>query len=495
MFAAAIAKSNTFSAATGDGFQNVLFKLGGADPMQASSSYQQNPITRDRQQLEAAYNTNWIAGKVVDAVADDMTRAGIEIQSGDKPDDIKKIYNEFLRLGINVAVNQNIKWGRLYGGSIAVMMIEGQKLDEPLDPARVGKKAFLGLKVFDRWLLQPEWNLLIQNGPDAGLPQFYKVTYSPDQFGIIPGQTMAVDTGKLIMAGQSIHYSRVLRYVGVQLSLYQALSEWLWGKSVLERPWDRIKAFDAATTSGAALLRIAHLRTVGVEGMREILAAGGDIESNFVKYWQYVSLLQSISGITLIDKADEFNAHSYTFTGIPEIIIAMGQQISGATGIPLTRLFGQAPAGLNATGDSDMRNYYDMINADQEARLRPHYYRLLEVIYPSVFGRPMPEDMSFIFNPLWQMTAVERIAAAKVIADAITELSNCSVLPIDIALKELKQASHMTGVFTNITDEDITEAENEPPPVDEVNSMVPGDPKEAAKKTAPQPKAIEKEAA
>ena len=496
MFATVLTRTNSHAAAA-DGFQNILFKLGGADPMQATGGYAQNQITRNRQSLEAAYRTNWVAGKIVDCVADDMTRAGIEIQSTDKPDDIKKIQNEFLRLGVHTKVNENIKWGRLYGGSIAVMMIEGQKFEDELYPARVAKDGFLGLKVFDRWLLQPSLNDLVATGPDAGLPKFYTITYSPDQFGVIPGQVSGLDTGKLIMAGQKIHHSRVLRYVGINLAFYQSLSEWLWGESVLERAWDRVLAFDSATASANALLKVSYLRTVGVEGMREILAAGGDIETNFVKYWQYVSLLQSISGITLLDKADEFKTQSYTFAGIVDVIVQLGQQISGATGIPLTRLFGQAPAGMNSTGESDMRNYYDMVNAEQESRLRPHYYRLLQVIYPSLFGRPMPDDMTLIFNPLWQMTTKEKAEIAERIGNVICNLLNAHGITVDIALKELKQCGHATGFFTNITDDDIREAEQEPPEAEEVEPAitVKGDPGEAAKKIAWQPGDIDKKAA
>ena len=56
------------------------------------------------------------------------------------------------------------------------------------------------------------------------------------------------------------------------------------------------------------------------------------------------------------------------------------QVAAGAADIPVTRLLGQSPAGLSATGDSDTRNYYDMIAARQELDLRPQ------------FGAPRPAD-------------------------------------------------------------------------------------------------------
>jgi uncharacterized protein len=37
--------------------------------------------------------------------------------------------------------------------------------------------------------------------------------------------------------------------------------------------------------------------------------------------------------------------------------------VSGAADIPVTRLLGQSPAGMNATGTSDMKNYHDRIQS------------------------------------------------------------------------------------------------------------------------------------
>ncbi|MDR0067321.1 DUF1073 domain-containing protein, partial [Acinetobacter sp. 11520] len=79
---------------------------------------------------------------------------------------------------------------------------------------------------------------------------------------------------------------------------------------------------------------------------------------------------QSNEGLTLMDADDTYEAHQYNFSGLDNILLQFGQQISGATGIPLVRLFGQSPAGLNATGESDLANYYDNINQQQEGRLR-----------------------------------------------------------------------------------------------------------------------------
>jgi phage-related protein (TIGR01555 family) len=148
---------------------------------------------------------------------------------------------------------------------------------------------------------------------------------------------------------------------------------------------------------------------------------------------------------------------------LSDIILQFGQQISGACGIPLVRLFGQSPAGLNSSGDSDIRNYYDHINSLQNANLRTCITKLLNVIYPSTFGEQAPEDLQFDFTPLWQMSALDKATIAKTTTESIIGALDSGVIDTATAMKELRLASRDTGLFTNISDEQIAQAEEELP--------------------------------
>ena len=119
---------------------------------------------------------------------------------------------------------------------------------------------------------------------------------------------------------------------------------------------------------------------------------------------EHTRLFQSIEGMTLGDIEDDFQTMTYTFTGLPEVLLQFAQQISGATGIPLVRLFGQSPVGFNSTGESDIRLYYDNTKQQQEKMLRPGLKKILNVIYMSVTGHAPDKDFNFDFRPLWQMT-------------------------------------------------------------------------------------------
>lgn len=378
---------------TADSFQNVAARLGiGTDNLSSASSYGFNPISRNRTQLEWMYRGSWLVGQAVDCVAEDMTRAGIDITSDVPPDELETVQTAMTRMVIPQRLCETIKWSRLYGGAIAVLLVDGQKPETPLRMDTVGKGQFRGLLVLDRWMIQPTYTEVVtEYGPNLGMPLGYYVTANA------PALQESV-----------IHHSRVIRLDGVDLPYWQRIAENGWGLSVVERLYDRLVAFDSTTQGAAQLVYKAHLRTVSVENLRDILAAGGPAEAALTKMFDMIRVMQSNEGLTLIDAADKFETHTYSFSGLSDVLMQFAQQLSGALQIPLVRLFGQSPAGLNATGEADIRSYYDMIGQQQETKLRPGMHKIVCLTYRSETGKPIPKDLGVKFNPLWQMSDVEK---------------------------------------------------------------------------------------
>lgn len=458
---------------TSDGFDNFVARLGiNNNNMLSAGTYEFDLITRNRIKLEAAYRGSWIVGAVVDSVAEDMTRSGVDITTNEADEDIKDLQNAISRLQIWQSIQNLIKWGRLYGGALGVIQIKGQKLNTPLDLDTVGEGQFQGVVVYDRWMLNPVLNKVIDAGPELGLPAYYQIVNSASQTnGGTDGET-DTSTGQV-----TVHHSRCIRYTGIDLPFFQAITEMMWGESILERLWDRLIAFDSATMSTANLLERANNRTIGIEGLREIIGAGGEAQKGLEKQFDMMREFQSNEGLTLLDKNDTFDAKVYTFAGLSDVVLMFGQQLSGSSNIPLVRLFGQSPAGLSATGDSDIRMYYDGINAQQESKLRNPFEVLLKVIWRSTFGKPAPKDLEFSFTPLWQMSAIDKSTIAKANAETVIGAFEAGLTTSEVSLKELRQSSGDTGLFSNITDEDIADAEakaDEPPMPDETQAE--GDP-------------------
>jgi phage-related protein (TIGR01555 family) len=164
-------------------------------------------------------------------------------------------------------------------------------------------------------------------------------------------------------------------------------------------------------------------------------------------------------GLYLLGKDDDFATHQYSFAGLNDIYESFMLDVAGACQIPVTKLFGRAPAGMNATGESDMENYHETVQQAQETTLAPILDKLLPIMCMSELGA-VPDDIDYIFNPI-------RTPNDKDVADlvdkkttSIVNVYSAGIISQKTSLKELKQLGDTTGMFTNITDEDIDNADD-----------------------------------
>ena len=430
-----------------DGIMNPLLRVGDYTRNTFSAThYAPQFLSLNRTQLEWAYQSSWLCGLAVDILAEDMTREGIELKGID-PELAERLEAQFDNKGIWGDLTDTIKWSRLYGGSIAVMLIDGDDMSQPLDPKSIAKGSFKGLYALDRWQVMPSPNLVQKLGRDFGKPVSYE---------ILPGVSGFQLPGK----NAQVHHSRVLRFDGVTLPFYLRQSYQFWGASILERVLPRIRAFDEATQSAAQLLSKVFLRYYRVKGLRDILtnevAARG-----FKRQMDVVREMQGIEGMTLGDIEDDFQTFNYSFQGLPDVLLQFGQQVSGAIGVPLVRLFGQSPVGFNSTGEMDLRLYYDDVKRQQDAVLRENLKRLLRVMYVSMTGEMPDSALTFEFRPLWQLRAEVQATTAQSNVATIMQAYDSQLISAPRALEELKKQSAVTGIFSTITDEEIEEAEEQ----------------------------------
>ena len=124
----------------------------------------------------------------------------------------------------------------------------------------------------------------------------------------------------------------------------------------------------------------------------------------------YAAAMKSINNLLLLGDGETWSRQAIDFGGLPEMVRTFLQVAAGAADIPVTRLLGQSPSGLSATGESDTRNYYDMIAARQELDLRPQLERLDRLMLRSA-GLD-PGALTFAFRPLWQLDAASAAAIA-----------------------------------------------------------------------------------
>lgn len=440
---------------TQDSFNNYILQLGGdTDNALSASTYGFNPITRIRTLLEWIHRGSWLGGVAIDLVAEDMVKMGIQFTGEIHPDDIEALQRGLVDLGIWGAICDTIKWGRLYGGAIGCLLIDGQALDTPLRIETVGKGKFRGMLSLDRWMVEPDLVRLVTDyGPAMGLPAYYRVTSDA------PALNLKV-----------IHYSRCLRVEGIKLPYWQRVMENLWGISVLERVYDRMIAFDAATQGAAQLVHKMFIRIYKIKGLREIAAGNSQAMKGLLAYLQLMRRAQSNEAITMIDSEDDYVPHQQTVNaGISDTLARLGEQLCGAFQMPAVRLFGTSPGGLNSNGESELRTYYDGIRLQQNQTLRVPLTVIIRVLAQSL-GIKLPRGWGFEFVPLWQMTEKEKSEIAATDVATVIQAEERNLISQQIAMKELKQSATQTGRFTNISHEDIEGADDsiEPPQAEEL---------------------------
>lgn len=365
---------------------------------------------------------------------------------------------ELRRTQLIKKIQEGLCWGRLYGGAIGIMLIKGQgspeQLAMPLALEEMVPGDFKGLMILDRWNgVSPSSELVDDiSDPEYGLPDAYIVTDPVDG------------------AMTRVHHTRCIRFVGNNLPFWERQAELYWGASVIESVFDELKKRDNASWNIAQLTFLANLRVLKMNDIGQTLAAT-DPQSQAELYRTLTAQnwLASNMGIQIMDAADGFETHQYTFGGLADCYQQFIMDVSGAAEIPVTKLFGRSPSGLNATGESDLQNYYDMIGEKQESILRPILNKLLPPFMVSMFGA-VPDDLDFDFNPVSEPSDKERMELAKTGTDNVVAALNAGMISKRTGLQELKQQSERTGVWTNITDEDIEKAPDE---IEDPGEMMP----------------------
>lgn len=439
---------------TNDAFQNPMTRSGvGMPNLLEATQYPLTRFTRNWQRINALYRSHWVVRRVIDVMPEDMLKNGYKILSQLEPDKLKQLTKVERQTRINAKVLEGLKWGRLYGGAGGLILIEGHEdiLDQPLEYDQVMPGSFKGMLVMDRWSgISPDADLITNiSDPDFGMPAYYTITTDGMERGI------------------RVHHSRICRFMGRDLPYLEKLAETYWGASELEHVYDELKKRDNVSWNMAMLTFMANIRTLKMEGMGQILSTGNEkVLQSLYATIQAQNALMNNNGVQILGEKDDYQTHQYSFSGLGEVYDRFMMDLAGAAETPVTKLFGRSPAGMNATGESDMQNYYDTIEEKQEAALRPVYDKILPVMMMSEFGA-IPDDFDYTFNPIRRPKDDEMADLASKNTDSVTKAFQAGMISQQIALKELRQQSETTGMWSNITDVDIEKADDETMKMDE----------------------------
>lgn len=386
-----------------DKLVNLVANLGTERDKASSSIYA--PTLLGEQELSNAYRGAWLPRKIVDIPPLDATRRWRGWQAS--KEQIEKLEAEEKRLDVRRKVKQAMTRARLFGGAAIYIGTGDRDTSLPLDPARVGKGGIKYLTVMSKRKLAPGD---IEQDPQSDLfdrPKWYTLTGSQIR----------------------VHPSRLILFIGAELPdpELDVGVEYGWGDSVLQSILDTIKQSDSTMANVASLVFEAKVDVIKIPDFMNQLQ-DKEFEKRVLERLRLAAMAKGINGQILLDAQEESDSKSASFGSLPDIIDRFLQAVAGAADIPLTRLAGQSPAGMSSTGESDLRNYYDRIQAMQELDMRPALSTLDECLIRSALGARDPK-IHYAWLPLWQPTAAEKSENGKRTAETIKTLSESKLFP------------------------------------------------------------------
>jgi phage-related protein (TIGR01555 family) len=439
------------SARANDYFRNPGTRAGWGTPsLTEATEYELVRLSYDYWLMMTLYQNHWIVGKMIDIPAQDMVEAWPRITSEIEPKDIEKIDACIRKTHVKSKLLKTIKLARLFGGAGALIIIEGQenRLQEPLDLESIPIHGFKGLIPFDRWSgIYPTGQIStdITKPTQFNLPQFY--------------ECMTMNGGGTFR----VHSSRILRFTGPEVPQpeYQAMN--YWGISVVERMYEELRKRDNMSWNILNLSYRANLLAYKEPQLAQVLSG---LNRSQASQMQWQSAMQAMNetlntqNMLVLGKDAEFFSVNQSITGHAEIYEQFQREIAGAVEMPVTLLYGDTKGGLNQTNDADFRIYAKKIKIDQDYQMRPQ----LEVLYPVIMMSEIgdvPGDIDLRFPSILSLNDKEKADLAKAQGDTINGYVNSSVYTRSMALKDIKQTSDVTEIGTNITDQDIADAEKQ----------------------------------
>ena len=384
-----------------DGYVNLLNKYGTKQDNSEAYKFEREPVIPDMQ-LTGLYEGNGLFSKIIDTPAEEALKHGFDLNL--KSDEVNAFVEDALDdLEWEEKAATAIKWARLYGGALIVMLIDdGRGLEEPVDWEHI--RSIDELRVYERSIVQPDYASLYQQDYGGkgvgnrvskfGQPEYYYVSSIYGSF--------------------KVHESRCLVFRNGVLPEQTSNATYLfWGMPEYVRTRRALRETVTAHTDSVKLLERSVQAIYSMKGLASLLTTD-DGENQVLKRLQLVDTSRGLLNSIAIDsEGEQYDFKTFQFSGVKDVIDATCNMLSALTNIPQTILFGRSPAGMNATGDSDFESYYNFVEKIQRLMLKRNLRTLLDVVFRAgiASGDVAEEpDYKLEFKPLWSLSDTEQAA-------------------------------------------------------------------------------------
>jgi phage-related protein (TIGR01555 family) len=420
---------------------NVLTGLGTAKDRNEAIGVKRSRILSESA-VDALYEQSWLIRRIVEKLPQQGTRSGWDLSVGDETssrmkaqlDDVvgwtEKLH---LRQGLAAAAT----YSRLYGGGALVLIADDRTpIDKPLNLKRL--RTIHGFYPIDRWRLYPAagWS-------GIGEPESYWFWTQADQelqkLNDQAGSKVVTSAGLgLTEATQiEIHSSRVIRIEGLPCSWRSQQERQGWGVSVVDLVWDVFKRWETGQQSASDILHDFDLVVHKLPGLTNMLSKGG--EDVLRQRLQTNALARSTIGAYLLSDNEELTNLNRSAAGIADIIANLKSEITGASGLPHTLLWGESPSGLGADGRSEQAAFGNEVADWQAQHLKEPLRRVYELVMACAEGpwkgKAPPADWEITFRPTYTPTEDEQAELRSKVATADAQYIQAGVLqPNEVAL-------------------------------------------------------------
>jgi phage-related protein (TIGR01555 family) len=382
-----------------DGYVNLMNRYGTSKDPAEHYHFEREPDIPD-DVLTMVYEGNGLFAKIIDTPAEEAIKHGFTLKDV-SDQNVEDFYVEALdELDWEEIAMTAIRWARLFGGSIAVMLInDGGRLEDPLNWRNI--KSIDDIRVYERAIVQPDYQSMYSYDPSdpfrtrgsrLGMPEFYQVTSRYGNFTVHDSRCLVFQNGILPENATN--------------SLYQ-----LWGIPEYVRIRRALKDAELAHESAPKLLDRSVQAIYKMQGLSSLLATEQG-ENQVLRRLQVIDMARGMLNSLVIDAdGEDYDFKTFQFNGITDVVSASCNMLSAITSIPQTILFGQGVGGMSSTDDTSMENYYNYVERIQKRMLRSNLRYLLSIIFQAGLYTGEVDEVPKInveFNPLWSMTDSEQ---------------------------------------------------------------------------------------
>lgn len=394
------------------------------------------------------YELGGLAARVVDMPADAAISRSIEIQG----DQDNVISNELDRLKILPALADMVRWSRLFGGSVMVLLADdGARLSEPLDPRRI--RRIDEVRIFDLSQISPTANRYLDpTKPNYGRYSSYRLN-----IGAINGS---------LDSQVEIHESRLLFMGGEPLPerLKKGL-HWI-GRSAVGVVYPKIRDYQRSLKWASLILERKQQAVHKMKGLA--LAIENGLEPKIRERINLVERGRSLLNGVAVDSEDDYNILNADLAGIVDVLDEFKIAISADVNIPVAILFGQSAKGMNATGASDFESYYDLVESIQQHKIKPVLEKFIELLMFQKHIKPF-ENWKIKFPSLNTPTDKELADVRKTNADAakieinrLIDLVDSGALSVDELRAQIAEEFSLNAkALPQVSDDEIENYQKE----------------------------------